>query len=50
MPYFKYTWEFIGVFCKGTQKKEGKTENIDITGDEFKNGSMVNGKWLLKAE
>ncbi|MDI6740201.1 MAG: site-specific DNA-methyltransferase, partial [Candidatus Edwardsbacteria bacterium] len=39
-PYLKYTWEFLEVFCKGNLKKEGKTINADITGDEFK-------KWVL---
>ncbi|MBI4727088.1 site-specific DNA-methyltransferase [candidate division TA06 bacterium] len=39
-PYLKYTWEFLEVFCKGSLKKEGKTSNADITGDEFK-------KWVL---
>lgn len=48
MPYFKTTWEFIEVFCKGTQKKEGKKENIDITGDEFKKWTTI--KWDIAPE
>ncbi|MBN1573529.1 MAG: site-specific DNA-methyltransferase [Deltaproteobacteria bacterium] len=47
-PYLKYTWEFLEVFCKGTLKKEGKTENIDITGDEFK--KWVVSKWSIAPE
>ncbi len=48
MPYFKYTWEFIEVFCKGSQKKEGKKENIDITAEEFKR--WVYSKWEIPPE
>ena len=48
MPYLKYTWEFIEVFCKGSQKKEGVRENIDITGDEFK--KWVYSKWEMAPE
>jgi site-specific DNA-methyltransferase (adenine-specific) len=48
MPYLKYTWEFIEVFDKGTHKKNGKKENIDITGEEFK--SWVMGKWIFPPE
>jgi site-specific DNA-methyltransferase (adenine-specific) len=48
MPYLKYTWEFIEVFCKGSQKKGGRTENIDITGDEFK--KWVYSKWEVAPE
>ena len=48
MPYVKYTWEFIEVFCKGTQKKAGKKENIDISGDEFKDWVYV--KWDIAPE
>jgi site-specific DNA-methyltransferase (adenine-specific) len=39
MPYLKYTWEFIEVFCKESHKKAGAGRNIDITGEEFK-------KWI----
>jgi DNA modification methylase len=48
MPYIKYTWEFIEVFDKVTHKKEGRRENIDITGDEFK--EWVLGKWSFPPE
>jgi DNA modification methylase len=43
MPYLKITWEFIEVYCKGQYKKEGRAEDIDITGDEFKKWTTV--KW-----
>ncbi len=39
-PYLKYTWEFLEIFCKGSLKKEGKKEHIDITDYEFK-------KWVI---
>jgi len=48
MPYIKYTWEFIEVFDKETHKKTGKREDIDITGDEFK--EWVFGKWTFPPE
>ncbi|MEI8331092.1 MAG: site-specific DNA-methyltransferase [Methanomicrobiales archaeon] len=48
MPYIKYTWEFIEVFDKETHKKTGRRENIDITGDEFK--EWVLGKWTFPPE
>jgi DNA modification methylase len=48
MPYIKYTWEYIEVFDKGTHKKTGKREDIDITGDEFK--EWVLGKWSFPPE
>lgn len=48
MPYLKYTWEFIEVFCKGSQKKAGENQNIDITGEEFK--KWVYGKWEIAPE
>ncbi|MFA4826421.1 MAG: site-specific DNA-methyltransferase [Methanoregula sp.] len=48
MPYIKYTWEFIEVFDKETHKKTGKREDIDITGDEFK--EWVLGKWTFPPE
>ncbi|MDD3840858.1 MAG: site-specific DNA-methyltransferase [Clostridia bacterium] len=47
-PYLKYTWEFLEVFCKGTLKKEGKKEDIDITADEFK--EWVVAKWSIAPE
>lgn len=48
MPYLKYTWEFIEVFCKETHKKIGNRECIDITGDEFK--KWVYAKWSITPE
>jgi DNA modification methylase len=47
-PYLKYTWEFLEIFIKGTLKKEGKKENIDISSDEFK--KWVVGKWSIAPE
>jgi DNA modification methylase len=47
-PYLKYSWEFIEVFCKNSLKKDGKKEDIDITGDEFKN--WVYAKWSIATE
>ena len=47
-PYLKYTWEFVEVYCKGTLKKAGNKDNIDITGDEFKD--WVYAKWSLPPE
>jgi len=48
MPYIKYTWEFIEVFDKGTHKKTGRREDIDITAEEFK--EWVIGKWSFPPE
>jgi site-specific DNA-methyltransferase (adenine-specific) len=48
MPYIKYTWEFIEVFDKGTHKKKGQREDIDITADEFK--EWVLGRWTFPPE
>ena len=48
MPYIKYTWEFIEVFCKETHRKVGDTSKIDITGDEFK--EWVYAKWDIAPE
>ncbi|MDO8525533.1 MAG: site-specific DNA-methyltransferase, partial [Candidatus Omnitrophota bacterium] len=48
MPYLKYTWEFIEIFCKQTHKKEGMRNKIDITGDEFK--KWVYAKWDIAPE
>lgn len=47
-PYLKYTWEFIEIFCKGTLKKEGKSQNADISADDFK--KWVVGKWSIAPE
>lgn len=49
MPYLKYTWEFIEVFAKGSQKKEKLNGEVsDITGDEFK--KWVYAKWDVAPE
>jgi len=48
MPYLKYTWEFIEVFCKESHKKVGDSGKIDITGDEFK--KWVYAKWDIAPE
>ena len=48
MPYIKYTWEFIEVFCKETHRKAGDPSKIDITGDEFKD--WVYAKWEVAPE
>jgi len=48
MPYIKYTWEYIEVFDKGTHKKTGRREDIDITADEFK--EWVIGRWKITPE
>ncbi len=48
MPYLKYTWEFIEVFCKESHKKEGAADKIDISGDEFK--KWVYAKWDIAPE
>jgi DNA modification methylase len=47
-PYLKYTWEFIEIFAKGTLKKEGDREKVDITADEFK--KWVVAKWSIAPE
>ncbi|HWQ67886.1 MAG TPA: site-specific DNA-methyltransferase [Methanospirillum sp.] len=47
-PYLKYTWEFIEVFCKGDLKKPGRSEDADITDEEFK--SWVVAKWSMGPE
>jgi len=48
MPYLKYTWEFVEVFCKESHKKAGDPTKIDITGDEFK--KWVYAKWDIAPE
>ncbi|HAX62226.1 MAG TPA: DNA methylase [Elusimicrobia bacterium] len=47
-PYLKYTWEFLEIFSKGTLKKSGLRENIDIEKDEFK--KWVVAKWSIAPE
>jgi len=48
MPYLKYTWEFIEVFCKESHKKKGDADKIDITGEQFK--KWVYAKWDIAPE
>ncbi|MCK4625657.1 MAG: site-specific DNA-methyltransferase [Phycisphaerae bacterium] len=48
MPYLKYTWEFVEIFCKESHRKKGLAEKIDITGDEFK--KWVYAKWDIAPE
>lgn len=45
MPYLKYTWEFVEIFCKESHKKNGAADKIDITGDEFK--KWVYARWEI---
>lgn len=47
-PYLKYTWEFLEIFCKGSLRKAGKKENIDISADQFK--EWVVAKWSVAPE
>ena len=47
-PYFKYTWEFLEVFCKGDIKHRGDSNLADITGNEFK--TWVDAKWSIAPE
>ena len=47
-PYLKYSWEFVEIFCKGSLKKTGGKENIDIESDDFK--KWVYGKWSIAPE
>lgn len=48
MPYLKYTWEFIEVFCKDSHRKPGDSARIDITGKEFK--EWVYARWDVAPE
>lgn len=48
MPYMKYTWEFVEIFCKESHKKEGDSDKIDISGEEFK--KWVYAKWDIAPE
>jgi len=48
MPYLKYTWEYIEVFCKGTQKKPGRRERSDLMPEEFK--KWVYARWEVAPE
>ena len=47
-PYLKYTWEFLEIFCKGDLKKNGFSENADISADDFKKWTV--GKWSIAPE
>jgi DNA modification methylase len=47
-PYFKYTWEFVEVFCKGNLIHKGDSSLADITGNEFK--TWVDAKWSITPE
>ena len=47
-PYLKYTWEFLEIFCKGSLKKKGSADNIDISAEEFK--KWVVAKWSIAPE
>lgn len=47
-PYLKYTWEFLEVFAKGALKKAGRSEDADISADEFK--KWVVSKWSIAPE
>ncbi len=47
-PYFKYTWEFLEVFCKGTLVHKGDSKLADITGNEFK--TWADAKWSIAPE
>lgn len=47
-PYLKYTWEFIEIFSKGSLKKDGMKDNIDISAEEFK--KWVVAKWSIAPE
>jgi len=47
-PYFKYTWEFLEVFCKGNIKHPGDSKKADITGNEFK--TWADAKWSISPE
>jgi len=44
MPYLKSTWEYINIYYKGNQKKEGNREDIDITTDEFVKWTNIHWK------
>ena len=47
-PYLKYTWEFLEIFTKGTMKKAGDKDKIDIQAEEFK--EWVTAKWSISPE
>jgi len=47
-PYLKYTWEFIEVFCRDSQKKPGPRKKSDLQPEEFKR--WVYAKWEIAPE
>ena len=47
-PYLKSTWEFLEVYCKGTTKKTGDADKVDITAEEFI--EFVNARWNIAPE
>jgi DNA modification methylase len=48
-PYFKYTWEFLEVYCKGDIKKSNRwNTEPDLTPEEFKTWTI--GKWSIAPE
>ncbi len=44
----KYAWEFLEIFSKGTLKKSGSKEAVDISAEEFK--KWVVAKWSIAPE
>ena len=44
-PYFKYTHEFVLVFCKDDRKRDGKGRVNDITREEFM--KWTTAKWSI---
>lgn len=47
-PYFKYTWEFLEVFSKGSLTHHGNKKLADISAEEFK--KWVFAKWDIAPE
>lgn len=47
-PSFPTPFEFISIFCKGSQRKEGKKEDITVSKKEFIDNSS--GIWTIKPE
>lgn len=47
-PYLKYTWEFLEVFSKGSIKKEGDSNNTDISGQDFVDWTLA--RWSIAPE
>ena len=44
----KATWEFVEVFAKDSRKHPGDREDIDITGEEFK--EWTTARWVIAPE